>query len=127
MLLAFRALQGISISLCLTTAVDILSGAFEKGGRRNVAFAGMGAASPVGYTVGLVLGGVFVEGPGRRWSHYLAAILNVVIFGAAAWVVPADKVEDGRGNVWGRLGREIDWVGAKIATVGISLLSYVMA
>jgi MFS family permease len=127
MLLAFRALQGIDISLCLTTAVGILSGAFEKGGRRNLAFVGMGAASPVGYTVGLVLGGVFVEGPGWRWSYYLASILNVVIFGAAVWAVPADKVEAGRGKLWGRLGREIDWVDAGVVTVGISLLSYVMA
>ncbi|TVY40588.1 putative MFS-type transporter [Lachnellula subtilissima] len=128
MLLAFKALQGISISLCLTTAVGILSSAFSAGTTRNIAFSGMGAASPVGYSAGLVLGGVFVEGPGWRWSFYLAAILN------RFWGVPNDRLEvdadvdgvRGRG-VWGRLREEVDWVGAGVATVGISLVSYVMA
>ena len=88
----------------------------------------MGAASPVGYSAGLVLGGVFVEGPGWRWSFYLAAILNVLIFVAALWGVPSDVVEvEERGSVWGKLREEVDWVGAGVATVGISLVSYVMA
>ncbi|KAH7327420.1 major facilitator superfamily domain-containing protein [Rhexocercosporidium sp. MPI-PUGE-AT-0058] len=104
-LIIFRGLQGLSISLCLTTAVGIVSTSFPaeregeggKGGnRRNFAFAATGAASPVGYTVGLVLGGVFVQRVGWRCK-------------------------------WQRMRKEIDWVGAIIATGSISMLSYVLA
>jgi MFS family permease len=80
----------------------------RKGGTRNVAFAGLGTASPVGYSAGLVLRGVFVQGPGWRWCFYLAAILNVLVFLAAIWGVPSDKVEGGQGSVWGRIGKEVD-------------------
>lgn len=68
-LIIFRGFQGLSISLCLTTAVGIISTTFpptSNSNRRNFAFAATGAASPVGYTVGLVLGGVFVQSVGWR-------------------------------------------------------------
>jgi predicted MFS family arabinose efflux permease len=80
----------------------------------------------VGYTVGLVLGGVFIQAAGWRAAFYFAAGLNVLIFVSAVWGLPSDeKVE--RAGIWGRMKREIDWVGAVIAKVSISLLSYVMA
>ena len=69
-LIMFRGFQGLAISLCLTTAVGIISTSFPatgQGNRRNFAFAATGAASPVGYTVGLVLGGLFVQSVGWRW------------------------------------------------------------
>ena len=127
-LIAFRALQGISISLCLTTAVGIISTSFppEQGNRRNIAFAATGAASPVGYTVGLVLGGVFVQSAGWRSAFYFAAGVNVVLLASSVLGLPGDE-EDERGPVWARLRSEIDWTGAGIATLSILLLSYVMA
>jgi MFS family permease len=57
-LIAFRACQGIAISLCLTTAVGIISGTFPPGPSRTFAFASLGAGQPLGYAIGLVLGGM---------------------------------------------------------------------
>lgn len=95
---------------------------------RNIAFAATGAASPVGYTVGLVLGGVFVQASSWRAGFYFAAAVNVVLLVSAMWGVPKDdQVEGGKVRIWKRLRSDIDWVGAMIATVSISLLSYVMA
>ncbi|KAL2074505.1 hypothetical protein VTL71DRAFT_8283 [Oculimacula yallundae] len=130
-LIIFRGFQGLSISLCLTTAVGIISTSFpptSSSNRRNFAFAATGAASPVGYTIGLVLGGAFVQSVGWRWSFYFATILNVILTGMAMWSLPADANDEAaRGSMWKRLGKEIDWIGAAIATVSISMLSYVLA
>jgi MFS family permease len=125
-MIIFRGCQGVSISLCLTTAVGIISTTFPIGQRRNIAFASVGAGSPVGYTVGIVLGGVFAGTIGWRWAYYLAAIVNVMLLASAIWGLPADG-RDQEGGVWKRLRSEIDWVGALLTTVSISLLSYVLA
>jgi len=123
-LIVFRGFQGIAISLCLTTAVGIITNSFPPSTRRNIAFAVTGAAAPVGYTLGLVCGGLFVQSIGWRWAYYIATTINFTLVGAAVWGLPGDEPAT---DVWGRMGREIDWVGAAMATVAISLLSYVMA
>jgi MFS family permease len=123
-LIMFRGLQGVAISLCLTTAVGIITNSFPPSTRRNIAFAATGAASPVGYTLGLVLGGVFVDSIGWRWAYYIGTIVNSLLVGAAIWGLPKDEPAVA---VWKRLTTEIDWIGAATATVAISLLSYVMA
>ena len=124
-LIIFRGCQGTAISLCLTTAVGIITNSFPPSSRRNIAFACTGAASPVGYTLGLVLGGIFVGSIGWRWAYYLATIVNTVLFGSAIWGLPED--ESTQGIILKRLASEIDWIGAFIATASISLLSYTMA
>ncbi|KAK0106815.1 hypothetical protein ONS95_003537 [Cadophora gregata] len=81
-LIIFRGFQGLSISLYLTTAVGIISTSFPatgQGNRRNFAFAATGAASPVGYTVGLVLGGLFVQSVGWRWCVYSDILLSFLL------------------------------------------------
>jgi MFS family permease len=124
-LIVFLGCQGTAIALCLTTAVGIITNSFPPSTRRNVAFACTGAASPIGYTLGLVLGGLFVGSIGWRWAYYLATIVNTVLFGSAIWGLPDD--ESTQGNILRRLASEIDWIGAFIATASLSLLSYTMA
>ncbi|KAJ3575749.1 hypothetical protein NPX13_g3927 [Xylaria arbuscula] len=65
-LVIFRALQGISVALCLPTATDILSNTMSPGRRRNVGFACTGLGQSLGYSAGLVLGGLFVDTLGWR-------------------------------------------------------------
>jgi len=135
-LIIFRALQGISISLCLTTATGIITNTFPASTKRNIAFACLGAGSPVGYALGLVLGGVFVETIGWRYAYYLAAAVNAVLFVVAVFGIAKDEVQSShgieqsqeqRGSLWNRLATEVDWVGAIMATLSLSLLSYVLA
>ena len=108
--------------------MGIISTSFpaDQGQIRNTAFAVLGAGNPVGYTAGLILGGVFVGTVGWRVAFYLAAGLNAILFGAALWGLPYDGRSTSGEVVWLRLSREIDWVGALIATVSLAMLSYVM-
>ncbi|MCJ1385634.1 hypothetical protein MMC17_008757 [Xylographa soralifera] len=90
-----------------------------------MAFASMGGGQPVGFGLGLVLGGVFATTIGWRWGFYIAAIINIVVLGFSMFQLP-------RVNVlvpfsWNRMAYEIDWMGALIASSCLALLSYALA
>lgn len=65
-IILFRTCLGVAISMCLPTAVSLITHTFPKGGWRNVAFAMNGMGQPLGYALGLVLGGIFTDTIGWR-------------------------------------------------------------
>lgn len=126
-LILFRAMQGIASSLVVPTAISIISTSVETGRRRNLAFASLGLAMPLGFSGGLVLGGVFVSGPGWRVGYYIAAALSAVLFIVGIWSLPKGIQHDSETPLRTRLVKEIDWVGAGIASAALALFSYVLA
>ncbi|RDW61654.1 hypothetical protein BP5796_11546 [Coleophoma crateriformis] len=110
-LIIFRAVQGIALSLTLPAAVILVTSNIPGGTSRNIAFATLGAAQPLGFASGLVLGGVFAETVGWRWGFYTGGILT---FASASAVLR-------------RLKTEIDWIGISILSTCLSLLSYVLS
>ncbi|KAI9840548.1 MAG: hypothetical protein M1838_004012 [Thelocarpon superellum] len=125
-LILFRACQGIAISCCLPSAVSIITNTFSTGQRRNISFACLGAAQPVGFSLGLVLGGIFVDSIGWRYGYYIAAVVNIVVFLGAMWGLPSDP-RKAVPVTWNQLSKEIDWLGALLASTSLGLLSYVFA
>ncbi|CAG7559390.1 unnamed protein product [Fusarium equiseti] len=85
-IILFRTLLGASISMCLPTAVSLIANTFPKGPWRNVAFAINGMGSPLGYALGLVLGGIFTDTIGWRWAYYMSAIINFCLSTGAIWL-----------------------------------------
>lgn len=126
-LIAFRAAAGLAISFCLPSAVSIVTNNIPTGKSRNIAFASMGAAQAVGFTIGLVLGGIFADGISWRWSFYLAAILNTVVLAVALWGLSRENDKRLEPVTWRRVVHEVDWVGAVLASVSMALLSYIFA
>ncbi|KAJ9606539.1 hypothetical protein H2200_008547 [Cladophialophora chaetospira] len=124
-LLFFRALAGIAIAFCLPAAVSLITAYFPHGQRRNFAFAMMGAGQPVGFSVGLVVGGVLADGPGWRVGFYIAAAINTVFLGLAIFGLPR-PAEPTKISLRG-LRTEIDWPGALVLSTALGLLSYVFA
>lgn len=84
----------------------------------------MGGAQPIGFGIGLTLGGVFTSTIGWQWGFYTAAILNLVMLVLAAWQLP--KSTQTASQVWQRLAFDIDWIGAIIASASLAMLSYVI-
>ncbi|KAL9589477.1 MAG: hypothetical protein Q9203_001716, partial [Teloschistes exilis] len=125
-LIVFRALAGIATSLCLPSAVSIINGAFKPGRGRKFAFAAMGGGQPVGFGLGLTLGGVLTESAGWQWGFYVSAIINGVVFALSTWQLPRNigRVEE---VTWRRLREKIDWIGACIISVALAVLSYELA
>lgn len=134
-LIIFRGLSGIAIAFCLPSAVSIITSTLH-GKRRNYAFAAMGGGQPVGFSIGLTLGGVLTDSIGWRWGFHLAAIANSIICAVAFFGLPKsiDSVGGGEaGSIptwkqkWHRMQTEIDWIGAIIASTSLAMLSYVFA
>ena len=125
-LIVFRALQGIALSLCMPTAVSLITNNFPTGRRRNMAFAFLGGGQPIGFALGLVLGGVLVDSIGWRYGYYISCAFNALIFVGAFFSVPLPKATENHRRRK-RLVQDIDWVGVVIASACIAMLSYVFA
>jgi MFS family permease len=126
-LIMFRAMQGIAGAFAIPSSLSIISKSIESGKRRNIGFSCLGLAQPLGFSIGLVLGGVFVSGLGWQVGEYLGGAVGFLLFAIGIWAVPPDaKVHTGV-SMWKRLATEVDWLGACIASISIALLSYVLA
>ncbi|KZL75275.1 integral membrane protein [Colletotrichum tofieldiae] len=124
-LIMFRAFAGVAISMCLPSAVSIITHAFPAGKRRNAAFASMGGGQPIGFSIGLSVGGVFTDTIGWRWGFHTATIINTVVFLIALkWLPSLGKKEP---VTWHRFRTEVDWIGAFLASGFLSMISYVLA
>ncbi|PQK12735.1 hypothetical protein BB8028_0003g13500 [Beauveria bassiana] len=122
----FRMLLGVAISMCLPTTVSLITNTFPKGPWRNVAFAMNGMGQPLGYAIGLVLGGIFTDTIGWRWAYYMMAIIDFVLATVSIWSLPS--VTPISNKKWTRrLTEDIDWLGAEIMSVALGLLLYVLA
>lgn len=125
-IILFRTFLGIAISMCLPTAVSLITNTFPRGSWRNTAFAMNGMGQPLGYALGLVLGGIFTDTIGWRWAYYMMAIINFCLSMASIWSLPS--VHHTSDKPWHRrLLEDIDWVGAILMSAALGLLMYVLA
>ena len=138
-IILFRGLSGIAISFCLPSATAIITRSFV-GRRRNLAFASMGGGQPIGFAVGLALGGVLTHTIGWRWGFYISAVLDALLCAVAYWGLPAsiDSVPGAEGagagaaeltwsQKFSQLKNDIDWIGAILASASLAMLSYTFA
>jgi MFS family permease len=125
-LIMFRAMQGVAVSFCLPTSVAIVSNAVPNGRKRNIGFSCLGFVQPIGFSAGLVLGGVILQTVGWRFGYYITAGLCFALFLVSLKVLP---IEDKK-NDWASIARlrtDIDWVGAFASCACLSLFSYILA
>ncbi|KAL5346860.1 hypothetical protein ACLOAV_008003 [Pseudogymnoascus australis] len=128
-LILFRAAQGVALSLCLPSSVILITSNIPTGSWRNIAFSCLGAGQPVGFSVGLVIGGIFVQEIGWRYGYYIAAILTAVIFVISIFGVPVDHTAESQSlrTILRRMGTEIDWIGCLLLSTSLGLFSYVLS
>ncbi|KAK9244576.1 major facilitator superfamily domain-containing protein [Lipomyces tetrasporus] len=86
--IVFRALLGLFVAMCLSTSMSLVTSSFPPGPKRNIAFAATGMGQPLGYALGLILGGVLSSTIGWRWGFYITAIVDAVLFDADSKKLP---------------------------------------
>ncbi|KAF2230368.1 integral membrane protein [Viridothelium virens] len=129
-LLICLGLGGISISLCLPSAVSLITNTLPTGKPRNLAFGSMGGSQPAGFAVGLVLGGILCDTIGWRYGFYICAAINAFVVVVAIFGLPKDSrpsMPTSWDRRWEVLSSDVDWIGALIACISLALMSYILA
>lgn len=126
-LICMRALQGMGAAMFLPTSISAISNAVAAGRVRNVGFSCTGLAQPLGFLVGLVLGGILVQTVGWRAGYYTSGSVVLSLAAMGWWTIPNDTPAAAPRNMLASIAREIDWVGAGIASASMALLSYVLS
>ncbi|MCU1644059.1 MAG: putative antibiotic antiporter [Nocardia sp.] len=118
-LIAGRGLQGIAAGFVSPMTLAIIAATFPEGKARTRAVTAWGAVSAVSASIGLVLGGVLVDGPGWRWIFLINLPLCALVLVAAIRYLPADRPQ--------RRHHKFDAFGAVAATAGVGLFAYAVA
>src|SRR5262245_25758831 len=111
LLIGARAVQGLAGAFLAPAALALVAQEFAAGPERNRALAVFGTLAAVGFTVGVILGGVLTGFAGWRWVFFV----NVPI-GMAAVIVAAYLLE-AQGSPAGR--HRLDLGGALLVTAGM--------
>ena len=126
-LVIFRAMQGIAYAMVVPSAVSIISTSVTEGRPRNIGFSCLGMSSTMGFALGLVLSGVFVDSVGWRMGFYIGGGLSFLFFVVGLWALPTTTVRVPVSEVLSKVRCDIDWIGALLASTAITLFSYVLA
>ncbi|KAK7044587.1 MFS general substrate transporter [Favolaschia claudopus] len=119
--IGFVAAMGIGAAANTPSAIGLLSTCFPPGTKRNKAYGVLGAGQPLGFILGLVLGGILTQSKATwRAVFYMQSGLGVlfVVLGFLFLVKqsPAKRYNKG-----------LDWGGTILSTAGIGMLSYSLA
>ena len=126
-LVAMRALSGIGYAMHLASSVSIVTHTFPQGRGRNFAFSCLGLSQPLGFSFGLVLGGVLEQVAGWRVGWYMYSGLMLALTCLAFWALPKTQTPRTLREAFSGMKHTIDWVGALVASMFMAMLSYLLA
>jgi len=117
----FIACTGIGVAANTPAAIALCTHYFPAGAARNRALGIIGGAQPIGFILGLVLGGL-IAGSHSSWRtiFYIQTGCAVLFITLGAVALPSDKKE-------GRYSRGIDLGGVILSVSGLGLLTFSIA
>ncbi|MFD5344341.1 MFS transporter [Streptomyces anulatus] len=116
--LAARALQGLGAAVIVPTGMSLLTTTFPEGPLRDRALGISGTLMSLGFTVGMVAGGVLTETLGWRSTMGLLAVASVVVLVPAPRVLAESRTTD---------RQRLDVPGAVSVTGGLLALIYALS
>ncbi|MEV6826020.1 MFS transporter [Amycolatopsis sp. NPDC051102] len=93
MLIGGRVCQGIGAALMSPAALRTVTGMFQ-GADRNKALGVWSSLGGIGFTVGLLAGGLLTNGPGWRWVFFINIPIGVGLLAAILALVPERRIAD---------------------------------
>jgi MFS family permease len=113
-LVAARAVQGIGAALLSPAALALVTVIFPAGRERNIALGIWGALAGIGGTLGVVAGGVLVDGFGWEWIFFvnlpvaaLALVATPLVVGESRPRADRRALRPRRRRAGGRPGRRL--------------------
>ncbi|GGP73759.1 MFS transporter [Streptomyces melanogenes] len=89
-----RALQGLGAAVIVPTGMSLLTTTFPEGPQRDRALGISGTLLSLGFTVGMVLGGVMTDTLGWRSTMGLLAVASVIVLALAPGLLPESRTPD---------------------------------
>lgn len=126
-LVAMRAIQGVGLALHLASSVSIVTQTFPQGRGRNMAFSVLGLSQAVGFSIGLVVGGVLVDLIGWRAGWYMSGGLTLLVGIVGLWALPPNQDHRSVAQKFHDLRHKSDWIGALLGSAFMALLCYSLA
>jgi EmrB/QacA subfamily drug resistance transporter len=117
-LVGARLAQGLGAAMTLPAALSILTTSFKEGADRNTALGVWGGVAGLASAVGVLLGGLFTEGPGWRWVMFVNPVAAALVLLPVFWLISGERRP-------AKL-RGFDARGAVLATSGMLLLVYAL-
>jgi EmrB/QacA subfamily drug resistance transporter len=114
-LIAARAVQGVGAAMLVPGSLAIISASFAKKDRGRAIGTWSGFTS-IAAGIGPVLGGWLIENVSWRWIFFINLPLAAVVLAITWWRVPESRDESA--------GKRVDILGAAVATLGLSGLTY---
>ncbi|MFE9633793.1 MFS transporter [Streptomyces sp. NPDC006463] len=116
--LAGRALQGLGAAVIVPTGMSLLTTTFPEGPLRDKALGISGTLLSLGFTIGMVLGGVMTDTLGWRSTMGLLAVAAVVVLVLAPGLLPESRTPE---------RPRLDVPGAVTVTGGLLALIYALS
>ncbi|MEV7677694.1 MFS transporter [Streptomyces sp. NPDC088341] len=92
--LAGRALQGLGAAMIVPTGMSLLTTTFPEGPQRDRALGISGTLLSLGFTIGMVLGGVLTDTLGWRSTMGLLAVAALIVLALAPGLLPESRTPD---------------------------------
>ncbi|MBB4979545.1 MULTISPECIES: MFS transporter [Streptomyces] len=115
--LAGRALQGLGAAAIVPTGMALLTTAFPEGPLRARALGISGTLMSLGFTIGMVLGGVMTDTLGWRSTMALLAVFTLIVLPLAPGLLPESRTPE---------RPRLDVPGALTVTGGLLSLIYAL-
>jgi EmrB/QacA subfamily drug resistance transporter len=115
--LAARAVQGFGAALIVPTAMALLTTSFAEGKARDKALGVLGTLMSLGFTAGVLLGGVLTDTLGWRSTMGLNVVMAVIVLAAAPGLLTESRGERQR----------LDIPGAVTITGGLLAVIYALS
>ncbi|MEU6877099.1 MFS transporter [Streptomyces sp. NPDC046712] len=116
--LAGRALQGLGAAAIVPTGMSLLTTTFPEGPLRDRALGISGTLLSLGFTTGMILGGVMTDTLGWRSTMGLLALFSAIVLPLAPGLLPESRTPD---------RPRLDVPGAVTVTGGLLALIYALS
>ncbi|KAG2186477.1 hypothetical protein INT44_002699 [Umbelopsis vinacea] len=118
-LFVFRAIQGLGAACTMPNAIALIANSYEDEYARRIALSTFAGSGPIGFVIGLILGGVLSFTIGWRWIFYTPAICSFVMLILAFLYVPDFRHEGS--------SEKVDVLGFLLVTSGFILIIYALS